>query len=296
MNKVDISKFNVGDLGDVEEKAIASLREDPDVYHVIHDELELTGAEVKMYLGTLIDLQEDMRICKECPGLESCPKAHPAFCLKLGFVEGQLSRFYEPCKKKQVRDEMLSRFFIRDFDEAWMDKTVRDVDRTDARKQLIRELGGVSQGKEKNWLYVTGKHRQGKTFILAVMAKQYGKDHRPVGFASTSKLIENMKEKAIKEKEKFEKNMRLLETAPLLVLDEFGNEFKSEFVFSTIVYPLLSARAKKNLPTWFTSDFSIEEVVDMYQSKIGSPRAKQLKRLLEDHCEKEIVLEGVSVY
>ena len=297
MKKVDVRniKFDPNVLKE-EENALARLKENEAVYKIIHDDLELSTAEVKTYLGSLLDLEEDMNICACCPGLDACPKSHRAFCLKLGFVEGQLSRFYEPCQKKQTYDEMMSRFFIRDFDPSWMEEDLRRVDRAGIRETLLKEFRSIVKNESSRWLYVSGGHRQGKSYILALMAKDYGAIHHPAGFATTSKLIDNMKEKAIKEKEKFEKNMNLLQNAPLLVLDEFGNEYKSDFVFSSILYPLLSTRAKKNLPTWFTSDFKIDEIVDMYQGKIGNVRAKQFASLLKEHCKSEFILDGVVVY
>lgn len=297
MKQMKAPKIDLGsDINDLEEKALASLKSDQDVYRVIHDDLELTNAEVRLHLGSLIDLQNDMNVCKSCPGLENCPKSHPAFCMKLAFIEGELQRLYEPCKLKQTHDEVRSRFFIRDFPEEWMDLDIRNVDRTGVRKELILKLQSILKEKDKSWIYVTGKHRIGKSFILAMLAKEYAANHRPVGFALTSKLIDNLKEKAIKEKEKFDRNMKLLGMTDLLVLDEFGNEFKSDFVFANILYPLLSTRAKEGKLTWFTSDFEIEEIVSMYKSKIGDVRARQFQRLLVDCCGKEIELNGVAVY
>ena len=297
MKKLTPPKFAFGeDILEVEDAALKSLKEDEDVYKVIHDDLELSTNEVKIHLGALLDLQEDMKTCKRCPGLDACPKDYPCYRLKLGFVEGQLQRFYEPCEKKLKHDRTRSMFFIRHFPEEWLDQDMRSIDVSDSRRTLMIQLKKILSGKSSRWLYVTGKHKMGKTFILAMMAKEFAVKNSPVGFASTAKLIENMKDKAINDKAKFERNMQLLFDCPLLVLDEFGNEFKSDFVFSNILYPLLSNRAKNNLSTWFTSDFSISEIVSMYKPKIGEARAKQFARLLEEESESEIKLEGVAVY
>lgn len=292
-----LPKYTFGnDVISAEEEALKSFREDDALYKVIHDDLELSTSEVKLHLGALLDLQADMKVCKSCPGLGNCPKDHPCYCMKLGFVEGQLQRSYEPCEKKQKRDKTVSNFFIRHFPEEWLDDENIKIDRTKSREDLVGQVGFVVEGKSRRWIYVTGKHRIGKTFILARNANKYAAKNAPVGFALTSKLVESLKDKAINDKEKFERNMRLLSECSLLVFDEFGNEFKSDFVFSNILYPLLSNRAKANLPTWFTSDFSIKEIVSMYKSKIGDARAKQFQRLLEEETDGEIVLESAAVY
>lgn len=297
MKKAELPKLNLGgDLKSLEEQAMAGFKSDEALYHIIHDELELSTAEVKYYMPMIIDLQEDLKICSHCPGWKNCPKGLPCFWLRLKYVNGELVRSYEPCEKKSKRDEMARRFFIRDFPEEWLDKTLQDVDWTNERQKIILPLRKMLKGEGVRWLYLEGGHKQGKSYLLALASKEYGAAFPRVAFANTNKLIENLKEKAIKEKTKFERNMALLAKCPLLVLDEFGNEFKSEFVFSTILYPLLSERAKNGLPTWFTSDFSLKEVMDMYSPKIGAARAKQFKNLLEVNCQEEIKLEGVAVY
>lgn len=297
MKKVELTGIRLGeDIDQLEEAAMKRLKEDPEVYKVIHDDLELSKGEVLLNLGTLIDLQEDMEICRSCPGVEQCPKAHPCYCMKLSYLAGQIQRSFEPCEKKKSRDQLHALFFIRDFPLEWLDYNLKNIDITASRRGLSIAFGKVMKGTDDRWLYVTGGHRQGKSFMLNILAKEYALKHRPAGFANTATLIEGLKQKVIKEKEKFERNMGLLQSCPLLVLDEFGNEFKSEFVFSTILYPLISGRAKAKMPTWFTSDFTIQEIVDMYRSKIGDARAKQFQRLLEESTRGEITIEGVNVY
>ena len=297
MKIAELPKLNLGnDLNALEEQAIAGFQQDETLNNIIYNELGLSPIEVKYYLPMIIDLQEDIDICGRCPGPDRCPKGLPCFWLRLKYVNGELVRSYEPCEKKSKHDEMARRFFIRDFPDKWLENTLRDVDNEDESRDEIKAiLFDLLQGERPPWIYVHGGHRKGKSFTLAICAKEYGHKFPRVAFANTVKLIENLKEKAIKEKTKFERNMVLLAKCPLLILDEFGNEFKSEFVFSTILYPLLAERAKQGLPTWFTSDFTIEEISQMYSTKIGAPRAKQFKSLLEANC-KDIHFDGVTFY
>ena len=52
----------------------AELRADEDVYARIK-ELGLTRKEVGDNLGMLLDYKADFSICRNCPGLEKCPKS-----------------------------------------------------------------------------------------------------------------------------------------------------------------------------------------------------------------------------
>ncbi|HOH67764.1 MAG TPA: hypothetical protein PLX93_00390, partial [Bacilli bacterium] len=99
------------------------------------------------------------------------------------------------------------------------------------------------------------------------------------------------------DKSAFAKKIVELSSLPLLVLDDFGNEYKNDFIRDTIVLPILIERAKNQRLTFFTSDFTIDEIAQLYEtSKAGAIRAKQLARLLKEMAEEEFDLSGISAY
>ena len=91
--------------------------------------------------------------------------------------------------------------------------------------------------------------------------------------------------------------MDLYVNVPVLVLDDFGNEYKSDYLRDTILFPILSERSKTEKITLFTSDFTFEEIAKMYSGKDSDRiRSNQLKRLLQAMCIAPIELKGLSVY
>ena len=86
---------------------------------------------------------------------------------------------------------------------------------------------------------------------------------------------------------------------PILVLDDFGNEFKNEYVRDTIVLPILLARSKKKLFTIITTDFSFSEIAILYdlsKSKAGQIKSEQLERTLKGACPNVFDLGDLSIY
>ena len=94
----------------------------------------------------------------------------------------------------------------------------------------------------------------------------------------------------------FETIFGKLKNAPLLVFDDFGNEYKSEYSFSSFLYPILLYRNEHRLRTFFASPFSIEEVVSMYKSKIGLAFSRQLDDIIRINCKEEIDITSVNLY
>ena len=296
MEKMKLPKLSLGDdIAELQKKAIDGLKADEPVYKVIHDDLQLSLGQVKESLATLLDYQEDFHYCENCPGFEACNKANPHYEMSLALNDGFVTRNFAPCRvvKKLVDHE--TRFIVRDFPSEWQDITMKKIDKTAKRKAAIVKLAGISS-KPSSWVYLTGKNGSGKSFILATFANAYAEKNRGCAFCDTSSLIDRLKDLQINAKKDFDERFDQLLKCPLLVLDDFGNEYKTEFVFASILFPLLNMRAKEGLPVCIASDFSISEIADMYAPKIGATRANQLKNLLQARCEKEIDVTGLNVY
>lgn len=279
------------------DEALNSLRNDPDVYPLISEELKLSQREVKENLPTLLDYQDDVHYCQSCPGLEKCAKATPCFCLRLSKVNGMIYRHLDPCHLKTKQEDYVARFLIRDFPLSYMDAHLKNVEKSaSSRQDVIRKMSKNVLGKADSWLYLIGNRGAGKSYLLAAYANAFSEKKAPVAFCDASKLIEQLKTKSIEDKEGFEELFHQLVTCPLLILDDFGNEFKSEYTFSMILFPLLNERAKEKRITAFGSDFSIKDIGLMYKEKIGGPRANQLYRLLKDLSGSESDISGVAFH
>jgi primosomal protein DnaI len=272
----------------------AELRADEDVYARIR-ELGLTRKEVGDNLGMLLDYKADFSICRNCPGLEKCPKSNPGYALDITKDNGYLERRFTPCHKVVLRMKRDARYILSDMPEEWKEKNFNDVDMSAARNVTLRKL--LTAQEKGNWFYLNGGFNSGKSYILACFANQYAEDNDvSVAFVDTTRLIDRLRNYSIKDKKSFSEEMSKLTSVPLLVLDGFGNEYKSDFAFSTVLYPLLSERARNKNLTFFTSDFSYKDIEEMYGKSVGLPRAKQLISLIKSMCGKEAVLDALNVY
>ncbi len=272
----------------------AELRADEDVYARIK-ELGLTRKEVGDNLGMLLDYKADFSICRNCPGLEKCPKSNPGYALDITKDNGYLERRFTPCHKVVLRMKRDARYILSDMPEEWKEKNFNDVDMSAARNVTLRKL--LTAQEKGNWFYLNGGFNSGKSYILACFANQYAEDNDvSVAFVDTTRLIDRLRNYSIKDKKSFAEEMSKLTSVPLLVLDGFGNEYKSDFAFSTVLYPLLSERARNKNLTFFTSDFSYKDIEEMYAKSVGLPRAKQLISLIKSMCGKEAVLDALNVY
>ena len=294
---IDLKGFDTPEMKKLVKDSLESLRNDELVYPMISKELKLTTKEAEKFVGALLDYQEDAHYCANCPGLDRCAKAQPHFRLHLERNGEVLDRHYDPCEKMISLSSFYERFIRCSFPADWRDENLKSIERSvSSRNELILAMAKVFQGKSEQWLFLTGNAGSGKSFMLACLANEITKNKGPGAFCDTESLLNELKEKSIKDHDGFEELMKRLSAASILVLDDFGNEYKTEYVYTSVLFPLLSARDRAGLITCFSSDFDIDEVVGMYKGKIGPERAMQLKKLLKRRCEKEFDVTGVPIH
>lgn len=291
-------KINLGnDISSLKSEAISSLKNDEVVYNIIKNDLSLSVKEVEDNLAALMCLKEDKDYCKNCPGLDACKKDYPKYNIVLRRDGNDIVREYTMCPLSLASLEKKSRFMIANFPAEWLDVELADVKMdTPKRKKLIKDLSISIRQKNDKWFYVTGNGKCGKSFIMAAYGSSFAKHRgRGVVFTSFTDLSRDLSSLFLKDKEKFNKNMSKLMNCPLLIIDDFGNEFLNDLSFSNIVFPLIHFRSTKNLPTCFVSEFELEEISSLYD-KINSVRVKQFVNMIKKHIDCSYDVSGVNPY
>ena len=296
-NSKDILKRNV-DMKKYIEELLEKLKADKDVYESLKP-LGLTNKEVRDNIGKLADYQEDFNVCKTCPGFDKCPKKDKHISTYVYKDGSYITTRSEPCKELIKEMEIESKYIAKDFPSEWRKSVLKNLDLSENRRPLIKEFVNIAKGKSNKWLFVKGNHKVGKSFVLVTFANEFvalglGK----VAVINASKQFKNIADMAYSDKEGFKNAIELLENVPLLVIDDFGQEYKNELVRDQVVLPILNERAHNERPTFFSSEFTIDEIQQLYSigRNGGAIRGKQLGNLLTEMCDKEFDLTGASIY
>ncbi|MDY5441520.1 MAG: ATP-binding protein [Candidatus Enteromonas sp.] len=288
-----------GVLDSAQKEMLELLRKDERLCRLIRDEFHLSVAETKAALVPLLDLYEDLHYCDACPGYEACDKAIPHYQMELIREDGLFDRRLHLCPLARSVETYQSYFLYHDFPLSWNGCSLKaSVERSQKKREALQKFTSVLAGKSKQWLYVYGNRGSGRTFLLACFALDFARnanEEKSVAFCDTTSLLDKLRDHSFQNKEKFAQEMEELISVPLLILDDFGSETKdkSGYAYSSILFPILNARAKENRLTGFSSDFRISEIAEMYAPSIGTPRARQLKDLLLTTSKSEIDISGL---
>jgi primosomal protein DnaI len=218
--------------------------------------------------------------------------------MKLVWLNGLLQREYSPCDLYMAKERLLQGYLYRDFPEEWLTSMPASLGRSTRVKEALGTMVLAAKNPEQPWAYFTGAMGSGRSFLLATYANLLVSQGNRVAFINANKRFDELKGMAISARGLFEKKMAELESCYLLVIDDFGSEFKSDYVRDQIVLPLLNERAKNNRLTFFASDYTPDEIQTLYSNdKTAAIYAKSLVNLIRSHIGKvSVVAKGFETY
>lgn len=263
------------------------------------NDLKIPQEKIEENIVKIYDFVSDINYCNKCPGIKKCNKTNPLLCTKIIYSYGEIDRQLVPCKELLKDIAYKRQFVIRDFDESWLDSSLRSVDKNKGRDIALLKYRQFIKEGDNHWIYLNGGKNTGRSYLAAAITCDAARRNKgPIVFLNSTLRLRELNDMGYgKNKSDFDKRLEYYSNVPILVFDDFGNEFKNDFVRDAILFPILSTRANKRLFTIFTSDFEIEEIETLYSNtKAGAIRAKQIARLIKSMAEEEINLGDLSIY
>lgn len=258
---------------------------------------------VTKHLSTLLDLSDDLKICNGCLDPLKCPKERKYLVFDLKVNGDLLIRNFEYCSKYKIIDNIKRRFVFKDFPIEWVLKPISTIDISGYRTSILTSFYKIKRNPKASlnnvkWLYLKGLNNTGKSYFLANLANAYADFFKvDAGFVNAPKKFAELKELSITNKDEFAKQMEQLSQVEILVLDDFGNEFVSDYIRDNIVISILNERASNNLPTFISSSYSINEIETLYSTnKAGALRSKKMCELIKSYIDKEIEVTSAACY
>ncbi len=258
-------------------------------------ELGVDASFLERNLPLFLAYQEAAHACEKCRGLDECSSSTPHHTMNLFLDDsGVLNRTFGYCHYLLDKEAIRNGYLYRDFDDSFLSS---DLNGFKGDTKRIREFvkfctSAISNRNLHPWVYVYGDVGVGKSSILIAVCNRLVKSERKVAFLDCNKRFDEFKALSIKNKQLFEQTMNQIASYDILVLDDFGNEYKSDYTRDQILMPLLNYRAKKNLVTYFSSNYTLDEIKALYStSRAGSIIASKMVSLIESKIERPYELE-----
>ncbi len=175
----------------------------------------------------------------------------------------------EPTEKKKLllKQEKIKKYMdIFEAEVHIQDVSLEDFEtfsepRVHALKEAKNFLEGFSKKTPPKGLFIYGMYGSGKSFLLSALAKALTIQGKMVILTYVPDLVRSMKQ-GMQEYD-LEKRINILKQVEVLMLDDLGGEFSSAWFRDEILMPLLQYRLSANLPTCFSSNYSLRELTEI---------------------------------
>jgi primosomal protein DnaI len=138
--------------------------------------------------------------------------------------------------------------------------------------------------KHPKGLYIYGKYGSGKSYLLSALASELTELGHIVMLTYMPDLVRSMKGGL--QAFDLEKRINTLKQVDVLMLDDIGGEFSSAWFRDEILMPIIQYRLSANLPTCFSSNYSLRELTETLSVSNASEdnriKAARLVRRIHD--------------
>ncbi len=232
------------------------------------------------------------------PKENQVPTLEPFLDVHNGFIIVNYRRTQEAIlrEKEQKRKQLVRSINMpKNIAEARFQSAAITSERQEVLQELLNFIQNYIQSPNEfhQGLYLVGPFGVGKTFLMGALANELSENGVETTLINVSAYSAEMK-RAIKTNTVEEKLLPIQNT-PILVLDDIGAEMNSAWFRDEVLMVILQHRMSQELPTFFTSNFTIEQLEEhLANSTNGNQELLKAKRLIERirFLAKEYFLDG----
>lgn len=228
--------------------------------------------------------------CINCKCLGECKNKVKGFILLPSKDENRVVFSYKACKytKQESYKENVELFDVpSSIKNATLKNLYKDKNRIEVIKKMKSYLSTYFTEKEKA-IYLHGSFGSGKTYLIAALLNELAKKDVKGIVIHLPEFLRGLKESFSSDySEKFD----AIKKIPVLLIDDIGAEYLTSWARDEVLEPILQYRMDEKLATFFTSNFTMEELenhlsvtssgVDRVKAKRIIERIKQLSEPVE---------------
>ncbi len=230
------------------------------------------------YTSRLKEAAIEFDHCKSCHNLASCQNKICGFLLTPTKDNNRINFAYRECnyKKKESFKENVELFDIPlSIKNANFKDLYKDKNRIEVIKKMKSYMDNYFTNKEKA-IYLHGSFGSGKTYLIGALFNELAKKNVKGIIIHLPEFLRGLKESFAND---YSERYDTIKKTPLLLIDDIGAEYLTGWSRDEVLEPLLQYRMDSNLPTFFTSNFNLEELekhLSVTSSSIDRVKARRI--------------------
>ena len=245
---------------------------------------ELTPEAIRKGMSALLEFRMERDARKnnkevKAPGLEPCLEVHNGFILvNYKRTEEAIREERERRRKRLIHSINMP----KNIAEARFSDTALTPERQDVIGELLKFINSYKPNSTEyqKGLYLAGPFGVGKTYMMGALANELSENGVETTLVNVPTYSAEIKQAIATNT--VEAKLVSIKNTPILVLDDIGAEMNSAWFRDEVLMVILQHRMLQELPTFFTSNFTIDQLEAHFaHSNKGDQELLKAKRLIE---------------
>ena len=248
------------------------------------------------YTSRLEEAFTECKNCAMCKGLDTCKNAVPGYAYTPTAKEKIIDFSYVICKYQEEQDKKTA--YQKNLELLEMPKDIKNASFKDmykddkARVPIVKYfkefIDNYDNDEKPTGIYLNGSFGSGKTYLVAALFNELAKKGVRSVLIYYPEFLRSLKASF---QTNYDEQFNYIKKVPLLLFDDIGAENCSNWSRDEVLGPILQYRMENHLPTFFTSNLTLEELenslaitssgVDKVKARRIIERIKQLTNSLE---------------
>ena len=232
-------------------KLCNTLKSEDDILMKYTSKLEVTSSELKN--------------CSKCKNLSTCKNEITGYVYYPIKKNDNLEFMYKPCKyqKEEIKRNTIKNKTIffdtpKILQSASLSDLINEKERTNILKYIKEFLKKKINNEDVKGLYLSGSFGSGKSYILSALLNELSNKGYICVNVHYPTLLRRLK-KSFNENN-YDEVLDEIMTSHILLLDDIGAENNSPWARDEVLSVILQYRMDNNLTTFFTSNYTIDEL------------------------------------
>jgi len=258
--------------------------------------LKLKKDVLQKYTSLLQTSALEYHNCKNCKSILECKNLLVGYAYLPNVKDGEISFKYRCCKyKKKLEEETkyLNNINVIGSNTYLAEAKMKDIYTNDKNRfktiaWIKNFITNYSTNHHLKGLYLSGNFGCGKTYLISSMLNELAKKGYKSSVIFWPEFLRDLKSSFQSD---YSYKYEAIKMTPILLIDDIGSEVTTSWSRDEILCPLMQYRMEHKLPTFFTSNLTIEQLkehlsvtkdgTDLIKSSRIIERIKQIAEIQE---------------
>ncbi len=247
--------------------------------------INMSDEELMKYTSTLKECAIEYHHCQTCKNIAGCPNHISGYCYLPSVKNEHIVFNYKACRfqeKIMTANKYLNNVTYFDVPSAIKEAKMKDIYHDDKNRfEVLTYLKDFITNYGDNnlkGLYLNGSFGSGKSYLIVAMFNELAKKNVKSAIVFWPEFLRDLKASFQSDySEKFE----MVKRVPLLLIDDIGAENTTPWTRDEILCPLLQYRMDQSLPTFFTSNLTLEDLEHHFSLTRDGVEEVKARRIIE---------------